>query len=317
MWVKTDNSMFTTEVSGARVPLKVGILGSGKIGTDLLLKVMRSPFLECVMFAGRNENSEGIQFAQKLNVPVSTDSISAFLDPNLLCDIVFDATSAVHHIKHAKVFKELGILAIDMTPSMIGQSIVPAIEFPEFDIYDNINMISCGGQSSIPILYAMTNNAKFIQNIKLNSIASSESIGPGTLANIDEYYNNTKYGISKYTGFDNIKVDLSVDKSSVPKKMKNVIILEAETIRYNSMEIEIREMETRVKNYVPGFNVECIRSIKGLGCMVEVTVEGAGDYLPTYAGNLDIINCAAIAVAEKYAQYCYSLKGSVVEELTN
>ena len=315
MWVKTDNSMFKTMASDARVPLKVGILGSGKIGTDLLLKVIRSPFLECVMFAGRNENSEGIQFAKKLNIPVSTQSISAFLDKNTLCDIVFDATSAAHHVQHAKVFKELGILTIDMTPSMIGQSIVPAIEFPEFDVYDNINMISCGGQSSIPILYAMANNARFIQKIKVNSIASCESIGPGTLANIDEYYNNTALGITKYTGFDNIKVDLSVDKSPVPKKMKNILILEAEGILYHKMELEIRDMEARVKNYVPGYNVDSIRKIKGRGCMVEITVEGAGDFLPRYAGNLDIINCAAIAVAEKYAQYCYSLKGSAVKEL--
>jgi len=295
---------FFTTPKATSIPqrLKVGILGTGKIGTDLLIKVQRSKVLECVIFAGRNLESPGMQLAAQLGVKVSDEGINAFRDKNNYCDIVFDATSAANHLEHAPVFDTLGIFAIDMTPSQIGECCVPAISLDEIAQNNNISMISCGGQSSIPIAHVLAKVIPAITQIEVRSIVSANSVGPGTLANIDEYYSNTSAGLHKYTGLNNFLVDLQVDEINLETRMFTSIIARTEFSDLDALRAPLLAMVEKVQAYVPGYKLEAVPVREVDGIRVDISVEGLGDYLPKYAGNLDIINCAAVAVAEEYAQ---------------
>jgi acetaldehyde dehydrogenase (acetylating) len=282
--------------------LRVAIIGTGKIGTDLLIKVQRSKVLECVIFVGRNLASPGMQTAAALGVKVSDQGIDAFRDPSNACDIVFDATSAANHLEHAPLFDMLGIFAIDMTPSQIGECCVPAISLSEIASNTNISMISCGGQSSIPIAHVLAKVIPNIQQISVRSVVSANSVGPGTLANIDEYYHNTSVGLKKYTGLENFAVDLQVDEINLETRMYTSIYARTDFTDLAALQPPLLDMVQKLQAYVPGYKVETAPVRDGEGIRVDISVEGLGDYLPKYAGNLDIINCAAIAVAEEYAQ---------------
>jgi acetaldehyde dehydrogenase (acetylating) len=282
--------------------LRVGIIGTGKIGVDLLVKVRRSPWMECVIFSGRNLQSTGMSYAADLGVPVSDQGINAFFEPRYRCDIVFDATSAANHIEHAQVFDRLGILAIDMTPSQIGECCVPALGMREVLENKNVSMISCGGQSSIPVAQVLAKTIPGIQKIAVKSIVSPNSIGPGTLANLDEYYHNTKAGLRKYTGVTDFDVELFVDEVNPETRMLTSITAYCDTADTNALHLPLMAMLEKIQAYVPGYKLEGGPVVVDGGIRVDLSVEGLGDYLPKYAGNLDIINCAAIAVAEHYAQ---------------
>lgn len=282
--------------------VRVGIIGTGKIGADLLAKVQRSPFLECVLFAGRNLDSAGMNYAAKLGVKVSDKGINAFLDQSNRCDIVFDATSAAYHKEHAKLFEELGILAIDMTPSQIGECCVPALGMQEAMQHRNISMISCGGQSSIPVAHILAKCIPDVKKISVSSIVSANSIGPGTLANIDEYYRNTKAGLHKYTGVNDFDVELHVDEVNLETRMFTSVTAWCDAADLDTLHGPLNEMLMRIQRYVPGYRLESSPLVIDGGIRIDLSVEGLGDYLPKYAGNLDIINCAAISVAEHYAK---------------
>lgn len=282
--------------------LKVGILGTGKIGTDLLVKVMRSNMLECTIFAGRNINSPGMQKAASLNVPVSNRGIDAFTCGNYECDIVFDATTAASHLEHAQIFDRLGIFAIDMTPSQIGECVVPAIEMESIHAHKNVSMISCGGQSSIPVAYMLSVVLPEVTQFKISSTVAADSIGPGTLANINEYYSNTQFGITKYTGVASVDVELIVDDINPPSEMRTSIHAEGDINDVNALLAPLEEMMKRVQKYVPGYKLIRKPVQTETGVRIDISVRGLGDYLPEHAGNLDIINCAAIAVAEEFAK---------------
>lgn len=281
--------------------VKVGILGTGKIGTDLLIKALRSEHLECVIFAGRNMQSDGMQHAASLGVTTSDKGIDAFVSNPYGCDIVFDATSAAYHVEHAKVFEQQGIFAIDMTPSQIGECVVPAISLLEVKNNCNISMISCGGQSSIPIAYALSIALPNIEMLRVESRVSANSIGPGTIANIEEYYRNTKAGLNKYTGVEDIEVDLFVDEVNLESKMYTDIYAKTDRCGADLFWGALQDMLARIQKYVPGYAIEGQPVYANGFVKVQISVEGCGDYLPKYAGNLDIINCAAIAVAEEHS----------------
>ncbi len=282
--------------------LRVGIIGTGKIGVDLLVKVRRSPWMECVIFSGRNLQSSGMRYAVDLGVPVSDQGIDAFFSPANRCDVVFDATSAAHHIEHAQIFDRLGILAIDMTPSQIGECCVPALGMNEVIENKNISMISCGGQSSIPVAQVLANALPGVRKLVVKSIVSPNSIGPGTLANLDEYYHNTKSGLRKYTGINDVDVELFVDEVNPETRMLTSVTAYCDVVDLNSLQLPLAVMLQKIQAYVPGYKLEREPVLVEGGIKIDLSVEGLGDYLPKYAGNLDIINCAAIAVAEYYAQ---------------
>lgn len=282
--------------------LKVGIIGTGKIGTDLLVKVLRSPWMECIIFTGRNLQSPGMRYAADLGVNVSELGINAFFEARNRCDIVFDATSAANHIEHAQIFDELGILAIDMTPSQIGECCVPALGMDDMLGNKNISMISCGGQSSIPVANVLARTIPDVKKIEVKSTVSANSIGPGTLANLDEYYHNTKAGLKKYTGLADFDVELIVDEVNLETRMLTSVTAYCDRPNLDELHASLEIMLHKIQQYVPGYKLEAEPAIIDGGVRIDLSVEGLGDYLPKYAGNLDIINCAAIAVAEHYAQ---------------
>ena len=282
--------------------LRVGIIGTGKIGVDLLVKVRRSPWLDCVIFVGRNLQSAGMRYATDLGVRVSDKGINAFFEAENRCDIVFDATSAACHIEHAQIFDGLGLLAIDMTPSQIGECCVPALGLDEVLENKNISMISCGGQASIPVAQVLAKTIPGLTRIAVKSIVSPHSVGPGTLANLDEYYRNTKAGLKKYTGIQEFEVELFVDEINPDTRMLTTVTAYCDSMDIDSLQLPLANMLKKIQAYVPGYKLESEPVLVNGGVRIDLSIEGLGDYLPKYAGNLDIINCAAIAVAEHYAQ---------------
>ena len=282
--------------------LKVAILGSGNIGTDLLIKILRSDLMECAWFIGRNLSSNGMVKASSLGVNISDKSIDAVIEHKDEIDLVFDATSAYFHKKHAPIFKELGIKCIDMTPSQVGDICVPAINGKECLNSDNINMVTCGGQASIPMAYTIHKNIPGIEYIEVVSSIASKSAGPGTRANIDEYIYNTEAGIRELTGCQHVKALLNLNPAVPPVNMQTTIYAKTNHENVSQLQGPVKEMEKMIQKYVPGYEVIIDPVFENGRVIVMVKACGLGDYLPKYAGNLDIINCAAIAMAEEYAK---------------
>jgi len=281
--------------------IKVGIIGSGNIGTDLLMKIQRSNFIECTIFVGRNLNSKGMKIANEIGVRISDKSIQFFIDEPDAVDIVFDATSATFHKRHAPIFAKLGIKAIDMTPSQIGDMCVPAINLMDCVDSENVNMITCGGQASIPIAHCIANTYKDVKYIETVSVISSKSAGPGTRANLDEYIDNTEKGLKKLALCDNVKSIININPAEPSIDMQTSIFAYLEECDLSLLNAPIKEMVATIQQYVPGYKIAIDALYENNRLMVMVRVKGLGDYLPSYAGNLDIINCAAISVAEAMA----------------
>ena len=282
--------------------LNVAILGSGNIGSDLLIKVLRSEYLNCSLFIGRNLSSPGIMKANSLGVRISDASIDAIIGNPEVCDLVFDATSALAHKKHAPVLKDLGIQVIDMTPSQIGKMCVPAINLAECVSSDNINMITCGGQTSVPIVHAMIEAQPDIDYVEIVSSIASNSAGPGTRYNIDEYIENTESGLRVIGGCENVKAIVILNPAKPPIDMQTTIFATAKDPDLIRLEKHVSEIAGKIRNYVPGYEIIAGPLHEAGRIIVMVRVRGLGDFLPSYAGNLDIINCAAIAAAEEFAR---------------
>lgn len=285
-----------------REKLKVGIIGTGNIGTDLLMKVIQSDYLDCIMFIGRNLKSKGMSKALTLNVPLSDDGINAVIEHHEKFDLIFDSTTASSHLEHAKIFEKYNIIAIDMTPAKIGELIVPAVNIKDVELKKNINMITCGGQSSIPIAYAISQVINNIEYIEIVSTISSKSAGPGTRANIDEYIETTENALSKFTNCKNVKAIINLNPATPSIDMQTTIYVKTEKPNIELVKKAVVKMVENIKSYVPGYDIVMKPKYQNGIIMLIIKVQGAGDYLPKYAGNLDIINCAAIAVAENIAQ---------------
>lgn len=282
--------------------VKIGIIGTGNIGTDLLIKVQISPALECGIFAGRNPSSEGIRRAKELGVPVSTDSIRSIQENPSCCEIVFDATSAKIHLYNAPILKKLNKFTIDLTPSQIGKMCVPVINLDDCLDRDNVNLITCGGQAVIPIVYSIMKVHPETQYIEVVASISSKSAGPGTRANIDEYTQATKDAIALFTKVPKCKAIIVLNPAEPPMLMHNTIYAKIENPKIEALKKEIFAMEEKIKEYVPGYSVVLGPVAENNRVTTMVEVVGRGDYLPKYSGNLDIITCAAIKVAEEYAR---------------
>jgi len=281
--------------------LNVGIIGTGKIGTDLLIKIQRSEYLNCVLFAGRNLDSAGMKKALDLGVNISDKSINAFTEYNGHIDVVFDATSAEHHRKHAPIFKELGIKAIDLTPAKVGGFCVPCLNDQVLQDQDNVNMVTCGGQASIPMATLLKGVYPSIKSLKIESFLSPDSIGPATIANIDDYYATTAQAVSFLSEDVDVKVDLHVDEKPGRSDMLTVITAKVDQCDVAALTRPLAERLAKMQSYVPGYKLQSQPRYENGELIVEVSVRGQGDWIPEYAGNLDIINCAALVIAEKYA----------------
>lgn len=289
--------------------IKVGIIGTGNIGTDILIKLKRSDILECGMFAGRNPDSKGIAIAKEMGVPTSTESIRAIENDPECCDIVFDATSAAVHIQNAPILKKLGKFAIDLTPAHVGKMCVPVLNLEDCLTEDNVNLITCGGQATTPIARAISEVHPDTKYIEIVATIASKSAGTGTRNNIDEFTQATRDALTEFTGIDNTKAIIVLNPAEPPITMHNTVYALIDNPDMDEIRKKVREMEARIKKYVPGYSIVLEPTYENGRVTTTLQVVGLGDYLPKYSGNLDIITCAAIEIAEYYAREKLLKKG--------
>lgn len=282
--------------------LKVAVLGSGLIGTDLLVKILRSKFLECSVFIGRNLQSQGMAKAASLGVRVSDLSIGEIIKNPDCCELVFDATSAQSHKAHAPVLEKLGKIAIDLTPAGVGHMCVPAVNLDECVNYKNVNMITCGGQASIPLAYVIGQVYPNIEYIEVVSTIASRSAGPATRINLDEYVETTEKGLKFFSRAQKTKAILILNPAQPCINMQTTVIAKMANPDLEKIKSGIEKMVKKIQDYVPGYQLVVPPTVENNRVIIMIRAQGLGDYLPCYSGNLDIINCAAIATAEKYAR---------------
>lgn len=292
--------------------LKIAIIGTGNIGTDLMVKVMRSAHMTCTLFAGRNFNSTGMKRANALGVPISDRGIEAIINDPAICDLVFDCTSAQAHIQHWAILNKLDKMVIDMTPAKLGELCVPALNVQECLATGarNVNMITCGGQATIPIAYAISQVHQHIDYIEVASSIASRSAGPATRQNLDEYVETTQDALKFFTGAKHTKAILILNPAIPPIDMQTTIYAKIPNPDLPAIQASVAIMVEKLKQYVPGYQLIVPPTISGGKVITTVKVIGAGDYLPQYAGNLDIINCAAIAMAERIAKFSFTEESS-------
>lgn len=282
--------------------LKVAIIGSGNIGTDLLIKVLRSPYLESRIFISRRLSSAGMQKALSLGIPVSAEGIDYIVNNPTCCDLVFDATSAKSHIEHAPILRKLNKRVIDLTPAKIGLMCVPSVNLAKALNEFNVNMVTCGGQASIPVAYAIGQTQSDIDYIEVVSTIASRSAGPATRQNIDEYIKTTEDGLKEFSGATRTKAILNLNPAEPCVDMQTTIFAKVKNPDIPKLsKFFLRQVEN-IRKYVPGYEIILGPLLENGRIVVMARVRGLGDYLPSYAGNLDIINCAAINMAEAYAR---------------
>ncbi len=300
---------------------KVAIIGSGNIGTDLMIKIMRlSGTLEMGAFVGIDPESDGLKRAARLGVPITAEGIDGLIAMPEFRDIaiVFDATSAGAHERHNALLQQHGKRVVDLTPAAIGPYVVPPVNGEGNLDAHNVNMVTCGGQATIPIVAAVNRVAKVHYGEIVASIAS-KSAGPGTRANIDEFTETTSQAIMDVGGASRGKAIIILNPAEPPLIMRDTVYCLCEEADTVAIEQSVADMVAEVQGYVPGYRLkqavqfEHIGSNKplripemdgeftGLKVSVFLEVEGAAHYLPAYAGNLDIMTSAALKTAEKIA----------------
>jgi acetaldehyde dehydrogenase len=294
--------MNQTAVNQANKKLKVAIVGSGNIGTDLLIKVLRSPYLECGAFIGRNLSSAGMLKALALGVTVSAEGIDYIVNNPDCCDLVFDATSAKSHFEHAPILKRMNKRVIDLTPAKVGLMGVPSVNLAAAMTEFNVNMVTCGGQASIPVAYAIGQTQTDVDYIEVVSSIASRSAGPATRQNLDEYIKTTEDGLKEFSGATRTKAILNLNPAEPCVDMQTTIFAKVANPDIPKLTEVLSKLVDNIRKYVPGYEIILGPIVENGRIVVMARVRGLGDYLPAYAGNLDIINCAAIAMAEEYAR---------------
>ena len=282
--------------------LRVGIVGTGNIGTDLLLKVQRSSLLECALFVGRNLTSVGMRTALELGVPVTDRRIEAIVEDPSRFDLVFDATSALDAKRHWELLAEAGLPVIDLTPAKLGKLCIPALNLDECVDAPNLCMVTCGGQAAVPLANCVARTQGGVGYVEIVSTSASRSVGPATRINIDEYLATTEAAVTRFCGVPRTKTILIVNPSEPPITVQNTVFATAEEVDLDALRVAVDEMVGRVQRYVPGYRLVVPPLYEGGRIAMTVQISGAGDYLPSYAGNLDIITCAAVAAAEERAR---------------
>lgn len=279
--------------------VKVGIIGTGNIGLDLLYKIRRSELLTAELIVNIME-TPGIQRARDMGVRTSTEGVQAILKEDDI-KIVFDCTSAAAHLAHAPLLKESGKFAIDLTPAAVGPYCVPAVNMTEeFLEADNVNLVTCAGQATVPIVAAINEVADVVYAEIVSSI-SSKSAGPGTRQNIDEFTVTTARALKEVGGADEAKVIIILNPAEPPIFMRNTIFTKVRNTDLSVIKEAVYKKTEEIKQYVPGYRIRLDPIIQDDIVTTMIEVEGLGDNLPVYSGNLDIITCAAVNIAEAYA----------------
>jgi len=286
--------------------IKCALIGSGNIGTDLIYKIQRSPYLEPVWMVGIDPESEGLTRAKDMGLKVTSDGVDGLL-PHVLEDniqIAFDATSAYVHAENSRKLNELGVLMIDLTPAAIGPLCVPPVNLSEHTekLEMNVNMISCAGQATIPIISAVS-GIQSVEYAEIVASLASKSVGIGTRENLDEFTYTTSSAIETVGGARKGKALAIINPAEPPLIMRNTIYCITDKKPEEEKIIEsILNMIEEVKKYVPGYKLINGPIFDGNKISVFMEVEGLGDYLPKYAGNLDVMTAAATRTAEMFAE---------------
>lgn len=287
--------------------MRVAVVGTGNIGTDLLEKLRRVPEFEIAMFAGIDPESPGIARARSYGVPVSTDGADAVLRLEEPVDLVYEATSAAVHRATAPSYAEAGLQVVDLTPAKLGPAIVPAVNMESAGGAPNLNLTTCGGQATVPIVAAI-GSATSVEYAEIVSTAASASAGPGTRQNIDEFTRTTAAALEQVGGAARGKAIIILNPADPPILMRNTVfcVVPGDADR-DAIVSAVEAMVARVQGYVPGYRLtagpifdEFEDGRLKVSIFLEVT--GAGDFLPEYAGNLDIMTAAAVAVGLRLAE---------------
>jgi acetaldehyde dehydrogenase len=300
--------------------LKAAIIGSGNIGTDLMIKIMRtSDILEMAALAGVDPDSDGLKRAAQLGVPVTHQGIEGLTAMPVWSqiDLVFDATSAGAHQRHSEVCLAAGKTMIDLTPAAIGPYVIPVVNGEAHLAAPNVNMVTCGGQATIPIVAAVAQVAT-VHYAEIVASIASKSAGPGTRANIDEFTATTARGIEMVGGAKQGKAIIVLNPAEPPMIMRDTVFTLSSGASEQEIEDAVLAMIGKVQAYVPGYRLKQalqferfgsnnpvqipgVGTLEGIKTSVFLEVEGAAHYLPAYAGNLDIMTSAALSTGEKIA----------------
>tara|TARA_B110000483_G_scaffold74622_1_gene92843 strand:- start:1155 stop:2108 length:954 start_codon:yes stop_codon:yes gene_type:complete len=312
--------------------VKAAIIGSGNIGTDLMMKIMRhGQFIEMAALVGIDSKSDGLEQARRLGVVISSKGISGLIDDGIMSEIelVFDATSASAHIENDRLVRTVkpGVKMVDLTPAAIGPYCVPVVNLTQHLDEPNVNMVTCGGQATIPIVAAVSSVAE-VHYAEIIASISSRSAGPGTRANIDEFTETTSRGIEVIGGARKGKAIIVLNPAEPPMLMRDTVYVLSSKVDTAKIEQAVEEMVASVNAYVPGYrlkqrvqfeefgpdnpcHISGVGQLSGIKTTVFLQVEGAAHYLPSYAGNLDIMTSAALATGEKLAERLLQLSPSV------
>ncbi len=286
--------------------IKCALIGPGNIGTDLLAKLQRSPVLEPVWMVGIDPNSDGLKRAREMGIKTTADGVDGLL-PHVVADgvqIAFDATSAYVHAENSRKLNALGVMMIDLTPAAIGPFCVPPVNLREHvgRREMNVNMVTCGGQATIPMVAAVSR----VQPVAYGEIVAtvaSRSVGPGTRQNIDEFTRTTAGAVEKVGGAKQGKAIIIINPAEPPMMMRDTVhcLTEGEPDQA-AITRSVHDMIREVQKYVPGYKLVNGPVFDGRRVSIFMEVEGLGDYLPKYAGNLDIMTAAAARTAEMFAE---------------
>jgi acetaldehyde dehydrogenase len=279
--------------------LSVSVLGAGLIGIDLTIKIMRSDYLDLRLVAGREAGAPGLRQAAQFGLPIATRGIRSIIEAKDPFDMVFDATNASFHAEHAEQLCAVGTMLIDLTPSMTGHMVIPTVNRADIRLHRDISMVSCGGQASIPILHAIT-QAHEIDYIEVVTTAATLSVGRGTRLNLDEYVETTQAAVRSFTRVENVKAILNISPARPPATFRVAMSLLGKGLTGDSVRSLVKGAASGLSSFIGGFNVKAC-TVNDDKAFVAVEVVASGDRIPQYAGNLDIINSAAIYVAECYA----------------
>lgn len=286
--------------------LRAVIIGPGNIGTDLLMKMKRSDWVEPAWMVGIDPTSEGLKRAKEMGLKTTAEGVDGMLDAVEEDDIrvAFDATSAYAHAENSLKLNEKGVLMVDLTPAAIGPYCIPPVNLADHaaKLEMNVNMVTCGGQATIPMVAAVSRVQPVAYGEIVASVAS-RSIGPGTRKNIDEFTQTTARAIEKVGGAKKGKAIIIVNPAEPPLLMRDTVHVLTETAPdQEAITKSVHEMVAEVKKYVPGYKLVNGPVFDGNRVSIFLEVEGLGDFLPKYAGNLDIMTSAALRTAEMFAQ---------------
>ena len=294
---------------------KAAVIGSGNIGTDLVIKLLRtSEVLEPALLVGIEKDSDGLARARKLGVDTTHEGIDGLVGHAAFddIDVVFDATSAKAHLHHARVLAERGKRVVDLTPAAVGPYVVPVVNLASLQAAPNLNMVTCGGQATIPIVFAVKRAAaqQRVRYAEIVASIASKSAGPGTRANIDEFTETTARALSSVGAAERGKAIIVLNPAEPPVIMRDTVLCFVDGVAdATAITKSIEDVVAEVARYVPGYRLvkppvfddvslapPGETPVKGTKVSVFLEVEGAGHYLPTWAGNLDIMTSAALRV---------------------